>query len=713
MNRLKQSLSSIQAPQLPTFGSQPQDEDRPTSAPLPHSRLEQLTARRKLADDLNSTFAVLHKTLSKQRPGPRSGGNATAFPSRWVSETMREGAQELEQSAGADDKVEGAYCQALSAVSDLHAHLAELSTELTDALANGYLTHLEHRVEDHRQLEKSLKEAEKKRVAFEGVIAKVEKSKKDRSEHEEELDAAEWAYTDACDSLSRKADQADAAVVKDVEALEQLVEDQLAYARKYVEILEECKAVLPSSSSLSSIRVRSSSVSRTQSATRMSRSQSESSVRSTQLPSTSSSIFSSLGPNRSRRSTVSSQVAKEDKDKSDLSAAGESTSGSNSSKNRSRSGSMLERFALGNKGKKNDTTSTSVAAENGDDPAVLDKASPTAFGASIPSRFAPSNLSMPAMPGLPTLGSLRKLASPSGGRFVSLGDEPQRDSSTPSPTFSSSSRPGSSSSNRPPLFKRTQTAPASTSSSPSNTSPRPASPRRAVPPLPSSSNGPVGQTYRAQWAYTPARPRASTSTYASSDGENDDEDDGELTLEPGDVVRVEKEVNANWWIGRLVTGEKSGMFPSAYVVPCADPSSPSSAGAGRRNASDEERWTTFTRNDGGSTDDFSSADGHYGRSYGDASGGGASTENDSDAEEEEAQHGLLGSGQGGGGGRTSSPYRGGPGSGAPLAARRTAPRPPASRSRSTTVVVGGGGDEIDPFGEDQVSFAEARGVMSR
>ncbi|GAA5907668.1 hypothetical protein JCM6882_008944 [Rhodosporidiobolus microsporus] len=701
MNRLKQSLSSLPTPALPSFASNASDDaDRPTPPPLPVERLEQLTTRRTIAKGVQATVEVFHKTLSKQRPDPRTGGTATASPARWVGEAMRDGAEELERTGGGDAALE-AYGQALSSVGELHLRLADLSTEYTDALSLNILTSLETRADDHKQLKEAVKETEKKRAALETVMAKAEKSKKDPSELEDELEQASSVYENECDFLARKADSLDAGIVRDVEDLKQLVEDQLAFALRYVELLEECKATLPSTSSLPTTRARSSSLQVPTVATRMSRSQSDSSVRGLPIPSSSSGLFSSLGPNRSRRSTVSSQTSEKDKSKDN----GDGTSSSNSAKNRSRSGSMLERFALGNKGKKKDASSPSTPNEEGNEREEREPGSPTASGTSTPSRFNPS-LNMPTIPGLPTFGSLKKLAATPGGRYGSLDDEPDRAPSSPS--YSSSSRPSSAaSSSRPPLFKRTQTAPAASSSTPSpSSSAGNSSPRRAVPPPPLAPprNGPVGKTYRAQWAYSPR---------AAVPVDDDDDDDEELTLEQGDVVRVEKEVNSDWWVGVKVGGTggrraQRGMFPSAYVVACEDPEEAPNGQRreGKTGASSSSRWTTFTNESGGFSTDGDGHDGSY---------GGASTTDDSADDDEEPNGGLLRRDE-----RTSSPFGGrqlGSTGGSPLAARRTAPRPPAPRSRSTTVTKTRGAmvdaDGANPFGEDGVSFAQARGELSR
>ncbi|GAA5839032.1 hypothetical protein JCM11251_007857 [Rhodosporidiobolus azoricus] len=662
MNRLKQSLSSLPTPALPSFGSgSTADSERAAPPPLDTDRLVQLKARRKVAKELDVTFASFLEVLAKQRSDPRSGGTASARPSRWLGETMVEGAAELEQLSRGDTALE-TYCHALSSVGELHLRLANLSTEYTDTLAVGFLTSLEGRVKEHKQFKEAMKEAEKKRSALEVVMTKAEKSKKDPSEAEYEVEQASNVYENECDFLARKADALDGSIVRDIEDLKQLVEDQLAYAQRYVELLEQCKASLPSTASLPTTRSRSSSLQVPTVPTRMARSHSDSSVRGVSISSSATSLFSSLGPNRSRRSTVSSQTS--DKDKKD--------SGENSSKSRSRSGSVLERFALGNKGKKKDASSPSTPAENGEERDEREPGSPSGPVILTPSR---SGSSKSSMPGLPTLASLKKLATTPGGSYGSLDDDERE----PAPSSPSSSRP--------PLFKRTQTAPAASSATSSfGGSAGSGSPRRAVPPLPPSlpaRNGPVGKTYRAQWAYKPS---------AGAPSDDDDEEEEELPLAQGDVVRVEREVNSDWWVGFKVGAgvrKERGMFPSAYVVSCADPEEGQS-GEGRGVAS-ESRWTNFGN---GSSDRFSST---------------AGDTTDEDDGDRGPNGGLLG--------QKERPATLGSSGGAPLAMRRTAPRPPASRSRSTTLVAQSRVSEEDegsnPFGEDSVSFAEARGQMSR
>ncbi|GJN93926.1 hypothetical protein Rhopal_006985-T1 [Rhodotorula paludigena] len=386
----------------------------------------------------------------------------------------------------------------------------------------------------------------------------------------------------------------------------------------------------------------------------MARSQSESSIHGPPTATSSAAIFSILGPNRSRRSTVSSQTGA-DKEKSGA---------DKDAKNRSRSGSMLERFALGNKNKKRGGEGDDETAPS---PEGAASSAPTS-GASTPSRFAPS------MPSLPTLGSFKKLSLQSSpGKYGTLADAHHEPSSSPSGSFSSSASGSASGRRLPPALKRTQTAPAA--------SPTPSSPSRARPPPPLPSRapaaGPVGQTYRAQWAYKPA-------ATVPDDEDDEEEGAGELELEKGDVVRVEKEVNADWWIGVGVQGAaqgRRGMFPSAYVVPHAleaHSDDEDDEDEARRGA--QSRWTTF----GNASTSFSaSSDGH------DASVGRPSFDGDALTDTDDGEHGLLDNGAQG---RTASPFGD--------------PRERRARQRGETITA-------SPFDDDRVSYAHARGESSR
>lgn len=352
---------------------------------------------------------------------------------------------------------------------------------------------------------------------------------------------------------------------------------------------------------------------------------------------------------------------------------------------------MLERFALNKNKKKDPSPAETPTVEETEDARELPRTS-SSSGASSPtrSRIAPS---------MPTIGSFKKLSlsGAGSGKYGTLGEDADDPSPrAPSPTHSPTSSTASFSSRRlPPMLRRAETAPAV----PTLQQPSPSS-RRAVPfpvpvpaprPPPVPSRGPVGKTYRAQWAYVPAAPSAG---HAGTD-EGDDEDELELELVKGDVVRVVREVNADWWIGTLVAAPggwprsdrrcQTGMFPSAYVVPCDDPTA-----AAERDAS--ARWTNLSNHSSASTHD----------GYGDSSGHGHSAAGDSEDDDDDddgdeyGEEGLLDgpalAGEGGGG---NSPFDDAP--------RGTKPPLPERRGSAAD----------GPFANDGVSHVRVAGQMSR
>ncbi|BGP35223.1 hypothetical protein JCM10296v2_007055 [Rhodotorula toruloides] len=517
MNRLKQSLSSLPRPTLPS--SFPSDTDSSVPPPLEPDRVEALTARYDLASNLLAAFKLFQSSVAKPKPNPSAAllarGKQTELPATWVGEAMLCGSEagSLALTSGGGD----AYESALWQVGQLHLDLAKLATAYQENLASGYLATLESRTNELRAVDLAVKEAEKKRKTFESVLTKIDRGKKDASEYEHELDNAQFAYDTACRGLTRQVAEYEAAAESDTRALVDLVDVHLEFANSFASLLTDCKRQLQSLPSTSAGPTRSSRQAPPL-PTRMSRSYSDSSVRrgqSTPPPSS----FSILGPNRQRSNTVSSQTSEKDKDK--LSAGGDL-----SEANRSRSSSFLERFALGNKGRKKSDDAQREAEE---ETSKTEKAaSPARSGSTTPSRFA-----APSMPAMPSLGSVKKLSIGAGGKYGSLGDSeqvlPERSSPASSPTKRAT----------PPLPERHQ----------------PAS-------LAATRSGPVGSAYRAQWSYVPS---SSTSTASSEDDSHD------ISFEKGDVIRVEKEINADWWSAFVIEGTwkgQRGTFPSAYFVRC-------------------------------------------------------------------------------------------------------------------------------------------------
>lgn len=254
--------------------------------------------------------------------------------------------------------------------------------------------------------------------------------------------------------------------------------------------------------------------------TRMTRSQSDSAARPPSFASSSRPV--PAPPTRSAQGSRRSTISQGSADATPASAVPDTVKQTT----RSRSASLLGRFTTtGRKEKErekrerqrskaedatddDDDDDNARASEDGDD---SDHTGPVTTATSpSPSRFNTA---------LPSLDSFKKLGMSS--KYDSLGDDSIiRTGPKPLPPSFSNTSFGA-----PPKLKRTQTAP----------------------PAPTRT---VGKTFEAKWRF------------AGSDGE-------ELSFEKGDVVEVIEEVNAEWWIGKLISpaSGKKGMFPSAYVVP--------------------------------------------------------------------------------------------------------------------------------------------------
>lgn len=266
----------------------------------------------------------------------------------------------------------------------------------------------------------------------------------------------------------------------------------------------------PTSSSSAAINPRTSTLKAPLATTRMSRSQSDTSTMRRELDLIQArngvGTCRKVGERRSTISTTTSPVV----------ASSERMTASSTPKNRSRSSSFLSRFGGSNK-----KASTN---DNQDQDQTDDEDSGHASETvgeddhyNRPSSYSFSR-SLSGIPSLPTLSSLKKLGT-STPRYDTLDDSPTS-SNPPTTSFSR------------PSFERTHTAP----------------PSLILHPTPSPQ-------YIAAWSFTSTSP-------------------SELSFPKSSVVSFSHALNDDWWYGTIVLdgagagGEgKSGLFPSAFVVP--------------------------------------------------------------------------------------------------------------------------------------------------
>ncbi|GAA5850137.1 hypothetical protein JCM3766R1_006939 [Sporobolomyces carnicolor] len=589
MNRLKNSLALLSTSSTGgAAAAAADDEDH-------EQRRTIISTRRDVLDSVKATSTLYHKHWSKRRPDPRSSSSSRfktnkdqqqQLATKWFSLALADVASLEPRSHDS-----GYY----SIVSDCLSKVDDISVRYVGRFEREFVDPLDRRIDQCRTFEHSVKRLDKKRDQFRKLKhssesdnnKSVDFKKKDDVQHE--LEQLEWEVTDATDDVDRQFREIQLAAARDdVESLKNLIEAQLEFAKAWTTVLERARDEFdnhhhdgnnrnaPFRSTATTIddddggtRSRASPSAATSSSiasTRMNRSHSDSSgggggrhvVSGVAMGATN--LLSSLGPGRrSRRSTVSTSSSDHDK--------------GNNAMNRSRSGSVLERFALGSsssssKGDGDRVSSSSDRTE----PVGGESKNRSRSGSGSGSSKWTSSPSLASLARMKPFGSSASPSSPSSSspsskRYGALRDEdelspyargvgrlgrdddddgsgaaavvaldPYREPEAPSTTTATAPkrRP-------PPPLHRTRTAPPATTTT--TTTPRRLSP--------------IGQTFVAKWSFDPTR----------TGGRGDDE----LKLDKGDLVVVEDVVNRDWWIGRLVEGEgegetRRGMFPSLYVA---------------------------------------------------------------------------------------------------------------------------------------------------
>ncbi|GAA5857283.1 hypothetical protein JCM5353_004638, partial [Sporobolomyces roseus] len=228
MNRLKAAL--------PTFGStstNSTDSNAQEDCPISRDRVNLIESNQLVVKQIHSSLLPFYKGVAKTRSNPLRQGldiklkAEERFSCEWLGDTLNKCSEDIQAINGHDTQ----YSSTLALVGDAHLELGNLTKSYADSLQQGLIATLEEKLEDFKQFEKLLARADKKRNQLQGIMNKLEKgnSKKDtRSELEHELDQAEWTYRDACDQLTRKADELEQqATPSIVEALQGVIDAQL------------------------------------------------------------------------------------------------------------------------------------------------------------------------------------------------------------------------------------------------------------------------------------------------------------------------------------------------------------------------------------------------------------------------------------------------------------------------------------------------------
>ncbi|KAK4053647.1 SH3 domain-containing protein [Microbotryomycetes sp. JL221] len=547
-----------------------------------------LEARRQVVQSLNATVSRLHKLHTKTKPRPLAGITSEKDKALvWLATDLINGADSLTQAS--PDSTLAEYASTLSSLGDVELALNQHEATFAETLDAQIIQQLDDLAKQYKDYDRTLKVADKLRSVLEQKLAKKAKSAtEDDSEVQAQLD-----YEDACNQVTSLANHLWSNVGLEQDVVVALLDAQLEYARKSVEELQNgrdsiasrprmTKPVSPVLSRISAAKTNS---------TRASRSASDSSAPSASLrafglrntpmtdaKNTSSrpTSSSSDSPHQTRRATLSGGSSSTNQDK--LSPKRPSASNESATKNRSRSSSMLSRFAPGSiLSRATGRKGSSADRDDEDDDEYYDdddrddrndqfhgRSRSNSGGGNKSSRlFDQGSRSVGHSPS-------RMRPSPSNLRSSYLGrghDDGENDavrreflsgvSLTTNARPSSSGGPAAANEatlqRRPTPLKRMNTAPNPRTSSDFGDSDdlnyRKDQDRGSNQNKMASINR---ATYvQARWAFK---------------GSSQDE----LDLDKGDVVKVTKRINDDWWVGRILSPQhkrtQHGMLPKAYVV---------------------------------------------------------------------------------------------------------------------------------------------------
>ncbi|KAK4048554.1 hypothetical protein OIV83_004722 [Microbotryomycetes sp. JL201] len=502
-----------------------------------------LDARRQLLQKLAATCAKLHKAHTKVKPHPLAGITSEKDHLHvWLASDLSSGADAIDQAT--TDGSAAHYVSTLKALGSAHLALARHHSTCADTLDEHVLQQLDMLLKQYKEYDRALKDADKLRNILEAKLAKKAKSgTEDDSEVQAELD-----YEDACTNVTQLANHLWANLATEQDIVAALLDAQLELARQSVEELQAVKDQLATSAPRTT-KPASPVLTRAipNATTRPSRSASDSNAL---RPPTfaSSDRPSSSGSNR--RSTLSGSGASSPKRPTLPDFAG--------GKNRSRSSSMLSRFApnaiLGRNKKSGDKSVGRDEEDDEDDGQrsdddYEDRLTRTRAGA----RFDQGSRSVGHSPN-------RSRPSPTALRSSFVGnarthhgdgddDDVKRDilsGVSLSPSVATSM--GTSVQRKRTPLKRMHTAP-----NPRTSLDLVDSVNHRMSTVNSRGSGNSRRYVQAKWSFK---------------GSSTDE----LDLVKGDFVRVVSQINDDWWTGKVVSSttqssaRKSGMFPRAYVV---------------------------------------------------------------------------------------------------------------------------------------------------
>ncbi|KAI9143861.1 hypothetical protein BKA69DRAFT_1122898 [Paraphysoderma sedebokerense] len=217
-------------------------------------QLEQQTeARRECADVLLLGLTKYARTLDEKKLA--TVGSEKQLPLMCIGAGMIHLGSLMETSSQ--------YGAALMAIGEVEEKLAGIQTEYLSKIRSGYLAHLEGYISEMKEYSHLKKKLENRRLDYDAKLNKVQKSKKEKLNLEEEMRMAQAKYEETLQDTTDKMISLSGHEDVHLDRLMEFVSDQVEYHRASLEALERLQGSMENgrngTAGLTSRRIRTSS----------------------------------------------------------------------------------------------------------------------------------------------------------------------------------------------------------------------------------------------------------------------------------------------------------------------------------------------------------------------------------------------------------------------------------------------------------------------
>ncbi|GAA97285.1 uncharacterized protein L969DRAFT_84280 [Mixia osmundae IAM 14324] len=186
-------------------------------------------AKRSIAEKIQDVATGYVRQLGKKKPSAHAGGEGL-LPIESLALVVSDQAETM--------PAESEYSQALRAFGAAHSDIATFQTEYVDTLNNGYLDALERQLIAISEYKAQSKKLTDRRLTYDSVLGKIQKSKTEKAALEEELRSAKAKFESTQDDVQARALAIQGSDLDSLANLTAFVEAELRFVTSYKSRLE-------------------------------------------------------------------------------------------------------------------------------------------------------------------------------------------------------------------------------------------------------------------------------------------------------------------------------------------------------------------------------------------------------------------------------------------------------------------------------------------